>query len=486
MHRLYDRLLALDSLLVRHGFPPLSDFWRETFRAFLCDRLSWRQLVARVGRQGGKSTSTCRLAVVVALYGDFTITPGTVGTVVLVSQNRDQSAERLRTIARILTILGVKHAKKKDVIELADRPIQFHVYSATIAGVSGMSCIFACCDELSKWRDLDSGTNPAGEVLASLRPAMVTHASALMVLISSPLSTNDAHHEAFDRGTDDFQLCVQAPTWIANPSVTEERTHQLEPDPRVWAREYAAIPQSAALAAFDPEAVERAFRHGTHPDLTPARRILVIDPSSGRKDAFTWAIVGWDVQAPPKSDADLARIYGHAIERPAAQNRPKIPSVLRVDVIDGVEGSFWDTTDADRIVDRFAALAKAHGANTVASDQREELMLRSAVQRRGLRFHPITWSNTSKVPAVESIRRWLANDQLALPAHEKLRRELHAFEERVTASGAFTFGARGSGHDDYVSLLVTAAMADAAGLLASSPHRRAPVRGNAMTPILPW
>ena len=45
------------------------------------------------------------------------------------------------------------------------------------------------------------------------------------------------------------------------------------------------------------------------------------------------------------------------------------------------------------------------------------------------------------------------------------------FEERTSATGAFTFGARGSGHDDYVSLLLTTAMADAEHRLPGSPSR---------------
>jgi hypothetical protein len=60
---------------------------------------------------------------------------------------------------------------------------------------------------------------------------------------------------------------------------------------------------------------------------------------------------------------------------------------------------------------------------------------------------------------------------LVLPEHEQLRDELLEFEERSTTTGAFTFGARGSGHDDYVALLLTAAMADGQRQLQGSPAR---------------
>lgn len=407
----------------------------------------------------------------VALYGEFKITPGTVGTVALVSQNRDQSAERLRTIAKILEVMRVPFSKKKDVIALKNRPIEFHVYSATIAGVSGMTCLFACCDELSKWRDIESGTNPAGEVLASLRPTLVTHTNALTVLISSPVSNLDAHYEAMKVGNTDFQFTAEAPTWIANPSVTEARTHELETDTRVWRREYAAIPQAASLSAFDADAIERAFAPRTE-TRTPATRVMVLDPSSGRKDAFTWAIVGWDIGGKEQARYRDGTPVKHTDGTPVyVEGSPDVPHVLRFDLIGGIEGSFWDQTNADVIVQKIVTLARQHNVRHIYSDQREELMLRAAIMKHRLRFTSLPWSNPSKVQAIELIRRWLATDTLALPEHETLRRELHAFEEHTTPSGALTFGARGGHHDDYVSLILTAAMASAAGGLPADPTR---------------
>lgn len=78
-----------------------------------------------------------------------------------------------------------------------------------------------------------------------------------------------------------------------------------------------------------------------------------------------------------------------------------------------------------------------------------------------------------------------------LPRHERLRNELLGFEERISGSGGFTYGARGKNHDDYVALLITAAIADAwpALRIAHARHdhgRRAarssgPRRGDATT-----
>ncbi len=235
------RLDELDIVLVKKGFPETSRWWRETFRRWYSS--GRRQLCVRAGRRGGKSSSLCRLAVVEALYGEHAIPPGDVGVVAIVSTRRTEALERLRTIRAILDALGEKYTAKVESIELHDRPVVFTVFTASIAGVSGFTAIFVLCDEVSKWRDASSGVNPANEVIGSIRPTLLTQPNAKIVLSSSPMGKKDAHALEFARGENSLQCIAYAQTWIANPSVTEADTHVLEPNPLVWAREYAAIPQ---------------------------------------------------------------------------------------------------------------------------------------------------------------------------------------------------------------------------------------------------
>ena len=66
--------------------------------------------------------------------------------VAFLSTTRDEASQRLRTIRAILDALGVKYRPVDGGVELADRPIVFKVYTASIAGVSGFTCICAVCD----------------------------------------------------------------------------------------------------------------------------------------------------------------------------------------------------------------------------------------------------------------------------------------------------------------------------------------------------
>jgi hypothetical protein len=116
-----------------------------------------------------------------------------------------------------------------------------------------------------------------------------------------------------------------------------------------------------------------------------------------------------------------------------------------------------------------AADFKRLGVTHVIGDQRESFLLTSEFGRQGLRFTPLAWSNQNKIDAVERIRRWLREQTLVLAPHDRLRSELLGFQERITPTGYLTYGARGSSHDDYAALVMTAAMAEAEGYIPSSP-----------------
>jgi hypothetical protein len=424
-----DHLPTLERALIAAKFPAMTEWFRQTLTDFY--GTSRKQLVLRVGRRGGKSSTLCRVAVLEALYGQHVIPPGDVGVVAIISVSRDEASQRLRTIRAVLDALKVKYRPTDSGgIELVHRPIAFKVYSASIAGVSGFTCVCAIADEVAKWRDADTGANPASEVLASLRPTLAGQQHARIFLSSSPLGSTDAHATAFDVGDTDFQLVAYAPTWVARPTLTEAETHNLEPDPRRWSREYLAVPQAGALGCFVPEEIERAFAPRP-PIRSMGKQALVIDASSGRKDRFTFGIFGFEQTE---------------------------PTILRFSAISGIEPAEARAIGALGIARKIALLGRQLGIATAHGDQRESFALAAAFGTFGVKFVEHVWTAQSKPEAVSDVRRWFREDRIHLPVHEAMRRELYNFEERITADGSFTFGARGSGHDDYVSLLITAAM----------------------------
>lgn len=87
------QLVSLDARLVAAGFPPTSPWWTRELRRFL--KSGKRRWVIRAGRRAGKSSTLCRLAVAVALAGQYSIPPGDVGVISFTSTDRDEAAARL-------------------------------------------------------------------------------------------------------------------------------------------------------------------------------------------------------------------------------------------------------------------------------------------------------------------------------------------------------------------------------------------------------
>src|SRR6185295_8130892 len=103
-----------------------------------------------------------------------------------ISTRREEAAERIATVKAILDALSVKYVPwGEHGVKLVDRPVGFRVYTASIAGVSGFTGIFVFADEVAKWKDSDTGQNPATEVLRSVRPTMLTQPNSRIILSSS-------------------------------------------------------------------------------------------------------------------------------------------------------------------------------------------------------------------------------------------------------------------------------------------------------------
>jgi hypothetical protein len=425
-----EHLDALESALAAKGFPALSPWWRAELESFYAE--GKRQLVLRVGRRGGKSSTLCRVAVLEALFGEHRVTPGDLGIVAVISVNRDEAAQRLRTIRGILDALGVRHRPIDGGIELEGRPVAFKVFTASVAGVSGFTAICVFCDEVSKWRDADTGANPATEVLASLRPTMATMPNAKLFLSSSPMGRLDAHAAAFEAGDNDFQSVAFAPTWKAHPALTEEMTRALELDELRWRREYGAQPlEDNEAGVFPSTLLDRATRAALVIGRENEHRyVAAMDPAT-RGDAWTFVVgtrrwVG-DV---------LKRSIVLAKEWKGSPSRPLDPSI---------------------VLGEIAGFCRGYGISTVYSDQASADALRSIGRRHGLSvvIEPATASN--KLTRYETLSTHLANGEIELPPDPVVRGDLLSVTKRLTPNG-FTIDLPRSGgrHGDYAPAIALA------------------------------
>jgi hypothetical protein len=427
MTDLFKAYQDIDAALVEARFEPTSAWWLGELRRFFSRKR--RRWIVRVGRRGGKSSTLCRLAVVVALFGAWSVPVGDIAVVPFVSVRTDEAAARLRTIRAILEALDLDFDERGNEIELkGERAVLFKVFPCNIDSV-GFTSILVVGDEVARWESRDTGANPAKEVCGSLAPTMATQPTAFMVLSSSPWSSDDYHAEQFDLGETDHQMVSYAPTWVAHPAITEDETHALEPDHRVWSREYAAVPGATVSKALDPADVVACF--GRQPAGKLGRGFLAIDASSLRGDGFAW------VAGRESDEGELV--------------------VLEADAIEGAE--LRDVTMAD-VVERVVARAAAWEVTRIFGDQREEAGLRSLFAQHDVALEIYTWTEQSKEEAFQRLRRLLRERKVLLVDHPPLRREVGDVKAHLLPSGRTRYGLNGL---DYASALVTLVHAVLAG-----------------------
>ena len=422
----YEQLLEQDARLVAAGFPPLSPWWRGALER--CYATSKRRMVLRVGRRGGKSSSLCRVAVAEVLYGPHSVPPGDLGVFAFVSTKKSEAAERLNTIAQILDALSIGYDRAGDTIRPHGLNRAWRVYAANYRTAVGMTLIGLVADEVARWRDDDTGANPATEVLRSMRPAMATQRHAREFLSSSPFAQLDAHYEAFAAGETAEQSVAAAPSWIANPTITEARCRELEPDEPTFRREYGAEPMPNSEATFfDGRELDAAVaRHLAGEDGTQPGDVL----TAGADLAF-------------RSDSSALAVVRRrgSVLRPLelVELRPGETALRPSDTIEA-----------------FAHALARHGVPTVMADEHYAQSLVEHLEAFGLRRIPAPHD----VPATYVHARTLLHQgALELPDHRQLLRDLREVTATPTAAGRISIRLPrrvGGGHADLVSALVLA------------------------------
>lgn len=441
-----EKLWAVDAALAKQGFPAFSPWWRKQLtRFFLSDRRRW---VVRVGRRGGKSTSWAKVAVAVALYGAWVVPAGDTAVVAFLSIDRGEASARLRTIAAMLAALDVEHSQRDGEIELKTRPVAFRVFAATTRAV-GFTAILAICDEVARWKDVATNANPAREVVASLAPALATQPEAKLILSSSPWTTHDFHATEFDKGDTSDQLATSAATWEANPSVTEADTHALEPDPRIWSREYAAQPSDAVASFCSSEDYDACVAVGVRrrppAPATNYRHCVDVGLRHDRTAVLTF----------------------HVELRERAGAMPV--QVLVLDQITLLIPTFLSKVSIEQVEQAVVTAHSAYGGDVYSDshyfDALQPLLKARHIVARQAAMHPSAQS--ARAAALQS--RFSAR-LLDLLDHEELRKEtlsaqiIHHQGGRVTVSAPDKRGA----HDDILDTLLLACDADIGGKLGPS------------------
>jgi hypothetical protein len=467
-------LRAMDAGLVAAGMPPLLDWWWDTIERFYLSGA--RRFVIRKGRRVYASTSVApRVAVAEMLFGEHKHIKGTPAIeYAFLSVKRDEANKRLDGIKAILEALEEPYVPRGQTLVLTKRPAVFVVVTASHKTAVGGTIGFAWCDEVARWSDDDTGKNPAEQVVGTLAPALATLPDAKLWLVSSPLVKDDFHARSFELGDTDHQATAFGATWDINPTLTEEETHKLEPDLRIWSREYAAIPSDAITADWFGVALDMALSQPRvdEPILSWVRYTIAIDPAFS-KDFFGYAVISSRSLPPDPRMPNRKRRMTRVHEAGAWKVNGRRPLEMAFELRKlcqryhvGAEPQRADETDKQAEERIKAATAR------VFSDQFEGHSFGDLARQAGLYLEVRPWtggsSETSQGARYKAVRLAMLEGTLLLPSPDAptgdmtkaLESELRGVRGVLLPSGAERIElprSSDAGHMDRTSALVLAA-----------------------------
>ncbi len=288
------------TLLIAAMGEALTDGEREAFTAITgrerepLERVD--ELWAIVGRRGGKTRAAGTLGAYVATLCDWTdkLAPGERGVLPVLAASTSQADRAFQHVLGVLehspVLSGmIEGQPTADTIRLSTR-IDVQIRPANFRTVRSITAVAAICDEIAFWA-IEGSKNPDREILAAIRPALLTTGGPLMV-ISSPYARRGELYRAYrsDYGNqaDPLLLVAKGQSKTFNPSLPQaEIDKAYARDSSSAVAEYGGEFRTDVETLLVREVVEDAVDLGTteRPRLPGVSYFGFVDPSGGSSDS---------------------------------------------------------------------------------------------------------------------------------------------------------------------------------------------------------
>jgi hypothetical protein len=388
------------------------------------------------GRRAGKSLMLALCAAHLAALCDWSryLSPGERGTVMIVAADRRQA----RTIFRYLkslfrqTILAeLIERETADALDLSNG-ITIEILTASFRTVRGYSLVACLADEISFWRNDETGANPDKEILAAIRPAMATVPGSRLLVASSPYSRKGELWNAYRRhyGKPSPVLLWKAPTLTMNPTVPRHIIDEAyQDDPASAAAEYGAEFRSDVETFVTREAIDQCTVGGRL-ELPPAgqRYVAFVDPSGGSSDSMTLGIAHHD-EWTKKTILDCIREI----------KAPFSPA---------------------NTVNEFAALLRSYGVTRVVGDHYAGEWPREQFRLHGIGYETSSRSKSELALAFLPMMNSATCELLDAP---RLQQQLLSWERKTSRAGRDSIDHGPGGHDDIANAVSGALVLAAEG-----------------------
>jgi hypothetical protein len=386
-----------------------------------------------IGRRGGKSLILALIAAYLAAFRDWTpyLTGGETGHLVILAADRRQAKAIFGYLKGMLTIPlleGLITRETAEVLEIGSKSIAISIETASFKTIRGRTIVAALCDELAFWSADDSGANPDSEVIAAIKPAMLSVPKAMLFMASSPYSRRGVLYEEFRKhfGKDDSATFVwQASTLTMNPKAPQDLINDMyEADPSRAAAEYGATFRTDVESYISREAIDAVIAPGVF-ESSPIFGVdycAFVDPSGGSSDSMTLAI---------SHRAD----NGTAILDAIREAKPPF--------------------SPESVVAEFAQLLRQYNIKTVTGDRYAGQWPRERFYVHGIDYQV---SEKPKSDLYRDLLPLINSGQVELLDHPKLIAQLCSLERRVGRGGKDSIDHPPSAHDD-IANCVAGAMA---------------------------
>ena len=320
-----------------------------------------RELVAVVGRGGGKDSIATAVATFIACTADFSrLRPGELGTILCLAANRDQARIALNYLKGYFeqTALLAPMLKRvtDDTIELTNRA-QIIILPNNYRAPRGLTICCAIYDEVGFWWSEDYA-NPDIETDTAVSPGLARFAGSLKIMISSANKRSgllyDRFAEFFGKNDPDV-LVVKGTSLEFNPTLDKAIIdRELRRDLERASAEYLSEWRDDLTTFLDRALVEAALDRGVtvRPPQLAFRYTSFCDPSGGRGDSFT---------------AGIAHAEGN---------------LLILDALYERRAPF----DPSTVVAEIAALLRSYGITEISGDKYAAQWVVEAFAKEGIRY----------------------------------------------------------------------------------------------------
>jgi hypothetical protein len=404
------------TLLIAAMGEALTDEERSVFRKITQrehepDRIV-EELVAVIGRRGGKSRAISALATYIAgLCKHPALVAGERGILLIIAPDQRQAdivLDYIEANFRNSPVLKqLVEARTQRTLKLTNN-IDIEVRSSDFRRLRGPTYIAVIADESAFWL-AENSSNPDSEILGAVRPGLATTRGPLFI-ISSPYARRgelwSLYNKHFGPNGDRLILVAQGASRIFNPSLPQSVVDRaMERDPASAAAEYGAEFRRDIESFVSIEVLRACISTGVH-ERPPVRNVIhrgFCDPSGGSSDSMTLAIAHYETGR----------------------------QTIVLDVLRETKPPF----SPEAVVEEYSSLLKPYGISSVVGDKYAGIWPSEQFSRFNIRYEA---SARPKTDLYVDLLALLNSARIDLLDHPRLVNQLLGLERRTS---------RGTGRD---------------------------------------